>query len=245
MRNFTVVTFMALLASSSAIEMLRSQKWFLRSVASSLLAISTTTPHAIAADTTSELNYGIVKGRLLKCKTQSNCISSTSVNSVEKYGRPWEYSTTADDVFNRISTLIQTDKSLDLKLVEQDKTQNYIRAEGKSAFPPNGVDDVEFQVKDADKIVSYRSNSRDAIKAGTQLIPDGGANKNRMMTMRKKLALREMDMSDETEQFIKREENLLYFQRLRENSLPNEINFIDNSVPDSAPTENLDATTKQ
>eukprot|EP01038_Epipyxis_sp_PR26KG_P004798 gene4798-6725_t len=189
---------------------------------------------SIAADNNTP-QFGLMKGRLMRCKPKSNCISSTSVNSLEKYGRPWEFSTTSSEMFNRLMNVIKSDSGL--QIVESDLNSLYIRAEGKSTFPPNGIDDVEFLINDVDKIVAYRSNSREIISAGSEIVTDGGNNRNRMNNLKSKLGLREMGLSTEDEEFIKAKEKSLFFQRLREASKPSEINFIDNSVPETSGTK--------
>jgi len=49
--------------------------------------------------------------------------------------------------------------------------------------PPSGTDDVEFLVNKLDSIIAYRSNSREVVMAGSNNIPDGGSNKNRLLSM--------------------------------------------------------------
>jgi uncharacterized protein (DUF1499 family) len=186
--------------------------------------------YSFAVDS-AKAQFGVVNNRLLKCNAQSNCISSSSVTSLEKYGRPWEYSVESKEIFEKLQRQLQSDSSFNIK--ENDDQNFYIRVETKSAFPPTGTDDVEFLLNDKEKIITYRSNSRDVIVAGPQVIGDGGSNRNRLEKIRRELALNEMGMTKETEKFIKKEENLLFFQRLRELSQPSEVNFLDDSVPSS------------
>lgn len=174
--------------------------------------------------------YGLKKGRLLTCNIKSNCISTSSINSVEKYSRPWQYVKSVEEEYNDILNIINN--SPYLKIAETDDKLHYIRAEAKSAFPPTGIDDVELLLNDNDKIITYRSNSREIVPAGTEIIGDAGSNRNRLNGIKSKLGVEEMMLYDETENFIKKEDSKNFIVRLREASTPNEINFIDNSVPE-------------
>jgi uncharacterized protein (DUF1499 family) len=199
-----------------------------RIIFSSILISSFINFPCIAADT--QIN-GLKNDRLLPCKAVSNCISTSSVNSVEKYSRPWEFiQATADEEFDIAQKIIQEDKYL--KLVDVDKDKGYLRAEAKSAVPPSGIDDIEVLINKKDKIITYRSNSREVIAAGSEIIGDGGSNKNRLVSLRGKLGVKEMGLDDETEQFIKKENSLNFLQKISAASKPSEINFLDNSVPE-------------
>lgn len=174
--------------------------------------------------------FGLKKGRLLPCKAISNCISTSSVNSVEKYSRPWEFDKPADEEFAQIIQVLETDPYL--KIAEKDPANYYVRAEAKSATPPTGTDDIELLLNSKDNIITYRSNSREVIMAGTQLIGDGGSNRNRLTSIQRKLNVREMGMNDDVEQYIRKTDQLGFLQRIAAASQPNEINFVDNSVPE-------------
>lgn len=192
-------------------------------------------PHdvAIANDVTnitpSKL-YGLKNGRLLPCKLKSNCISTSSVNSVVKYSRPWLYTKPLADEFNEIVDVMN--KNPYLKVVSVDESVHYIRAEAKSAFPPSGIDDIELLLNDNDKIITYRSNSRETVMAGTEIVGDAGANRNRLNDLKSKLQLVEMGAYEETDNYIKTQDSRNIFDRLLEASKPSEINFIDNSTVD-------------
>lgn len=175
--------------------------------------------------------YGLKKGSLLACKTQSNCVSTSSVNSVEKYARPWA-SGIQDSEKAWVTLVSAVSSSTDLKVVELDSDKHYIRAEGKSAIPPLGVDDVEFLLNTGDNIVTYRSNSRELVYAGVQMIGDAGSNKNRLETVRRRLGWSEMGVDTEVSAYLKEMDKVNFFQRLQMASQPSEVNFLDDSVPD-------------
>lgn len=184
--------------------------------------------HAIESNPSS-LNYGLVNDRLLKCKVQSNCISSSSVNSLDKYGRPWSFDKDPEAEFDQLVQVISSDPYL--KLVEQDKAKGYLRAEAKSAFPVGGIDDIEFLLNNKEKLITYRSNSRDTVPLGTEIVGDGGANLNRLSSLQFKLGVKEMEMDSETAQYLKLNREMNFLERIRMMSQPNDINFLDNSVP--------------
>lgn len=173
--------------------------------------------------------YGLKKGRLLPCTSKSNCISTSSINSVEKYSRPWEFSTSPTEEYRQIVSVIDSDPYL--SIAEKDEANLYVRAEAKSAVPPTGIDDIELLINSKDKLITYRSNSRDVLMAGSQVIGDGGSNRNRLNSIKLKLKVEEMGLNDEAESYIRKGDQLTIFERMAAASQPNEINFLDNSVP--------------
>jgi len=191
------------------------------------------TPSAHAAETTSDksASYGLKKGRLLPCKSESNCISSSSIKSYEKYGRPWSFAGEPEAQFEKLVRTIQSDPYL--RLVDNDPAARYVRAEAKSAVPPSGVDDVEFLINGVDRIITYRSNSRELVRAGTQVVGDAGSNRNRLEGIKRKLGVSEMEMDTETEAYLKETSSLGFLQQMKMMSEPSEINFVDNSVPET------------
>eukprot|EP00597_Dinobryon_sp_UTEXLB2267_P008615 CAMPEP_0170084492 /NCGR_PEP_ID=MMETSP0019_2-20121128/19681_1 /TAXON_ID=98059 /ORGANISM="Dinobryon sp., Strain UTEXLB2267" /LENGTH=217 /DNA_ID=CAMNT_0010300619 /DNA_START=92 /DNA_END=745 /DNA_ORIENTATION=+ len=174
--------------------------------------------------------YGLKKGRLLPCKAKSNCISTSSVTSVEKYSRPWEFTNPPIEEFQQIVKVLEDDPYL--KVADKDDSKFYIRAEAKSAVPPTGIDDIELLLNDKDNIITYRSNSRDVVMAGSQVLGDAGSNRNRLDSIKRKLAVKEMGMTEDTEVFLKKNDQLSIFQRISAASQPSDINFVDNSVPE-------------
>jgi uncharacterized protein (DUF1499 family) len=120
------------------------------------------TAPAEAAKPMPPMVYGLKKGRLLECRAKSNCISTSSVKSVEKYSRPWEWKDLGvDEEYEEVLGAVRSMQYI--KIVEADKERHYIHATAKSAFPPSSLDDVEFLLNPLDKIITYRSNSRYAI----------------------------------------------------------------------------------
>lgn len=212
-------------------------------ITSASLGASLVVPQVHAADSPPVVkvpDYGLRKGRLLPCKQKSNCISTSSINSVEKYSTPWEYTKSADDQFADVVNALKTQfvDQTQLKIVEQDNEKRYVRAEGKSVVPPTGVDDVEILVNSLDKIITYRSNSRELISTGSGILGDAGSNRNRLVTVKNKLGLREMAVSDDAETYINTKKNqanwvISNFNIQDAAQKPSEINFIDNSVPDA------------
>lgn len=205
-------------------------------IASSLCFVDTS--YCMAQDTSSDISksqfYGLTRGdRLLGCKTMGNCISTSAVKSVEKYSRPWTYDGSADEIYEKIISIIKEDPFISFK--ESEKEKLYVHAEAKSAVPPTGIDDIEFVVNPRDKIIAYRSSSRETVMVGLQQpLGDGGSNKNRLESIRRKLGVEEMKLNNEVENYIKEAEGVGLFQMMNQLSQPNEVNFLDNSVPDKA-----------
>jgi hypothetical protein len=126
-----------------------------------------------------------------------------------------------------------------LNIVDKDATKRYVRVETRSAVPLMGTDDIEFLVNSLDNIITYRSNSREVIMAGPENIGDGGSNRNRLEVIRRKLGVEEMGVAatyDEKDLY-QEQDKLGLFGRMNAASMPNEINFLDNTVPSSSSSE--------
>ena len=193
---------------------------------------------ATATTTTPQQLFGLKKDRLLVCKAASNCISSSSFQSLEHYGKPWAFpeENSADQEFEIILNALKS-TDIRLKIVDQNDVRHYVRAEARSAIPITGTDDIEFLVNPIDKIITYRTNSREVAMAGPQVISDGGSNKNRLDVIKRKLGVQEMGESEESVKFMQKEQSMGFITKMRRDSLPNEINFIDNSVPAASTTD--------
>ena len=202
------------------------------SYASSSSSSTTTTT---TSNQQQQQQYGLKKGRLLICKSKSNCISSSSITSLDgKYGIPWKFTKEPKDEYNELLNIIKSNKLL--KLIDNNNDLLYIHVEAKSAIPIGGIDDIEFLINPLDKIITYRSNSRELVFAGTDPIPDGGSNKNRLEDIKRLLNVQEMSLAfdeyDEDMKYIKDFDNMNFISKMQILSQPSSINFLDNSVPD-------------
>lgn len=173
--------------------------------------------------------YGLKKGRLLPCKQLSNCISSSSVNSINKFGNPWDFGYQDKDALTEFGDIKATISEMPetFTIVESNPDNLYIHATANSVVPPNSIDDIEFLINPLDKIITYRSNSREVIVAANSVLSDNGSNKNRLQSVKRKLGVKEMGTI--SEEYDLEKPNFFRYQKAA--SLPNEINFIDNSVP--------------
>ena len=186
-----------------------------------------------AADAPTAPLYGLKKGRLLPCKSKSNCFSTSSISSLEHYAKPWTFSKDGDQEYQEIVKVLESIKEFPLTVVDQDASKRYVRAETRSAIPPTGTDDIEFLVNGLDNIITVRTNSREVVMAGPENIGDGGSNKNRLEVIRRKLGLEEMGVaaSYDEKDLYQEQEKMGLFGRMNAASQPNDINFLDNSVP--------------
>jgi uncharacterized protein (DUF1499 family) len=138
--------------------------------------------------------FGLKEGRLLPCPSRSNCISTSSVKSVEKYSRPWTFKVSPEEMFAQV---LSATKSIEfLTIDEQDKEKFYIHLTAKSAVPPTSLDDIEFLINPSEKFITFRSNSREVVMAGTQQLGDGGSNKNRLQQIQRKLGVKEIGVEE-------------------------------------------------
>jgi uncharacterized protein (DUF1499 family) len=184
--------------------------------------------------------YGLKKDRLLPCKSKSNCISSSSISSLDHYGKPWAFeSKDGDAEYQQLVGVLESITDFPLNVVDKDATKRYVRVETRSAVPLMGTDDIEFLVNSLDNIITYRSNSREVIMAGPENIGDGGSNRNRLEVIRRKLGVEEMALAatyDEKDLY-QEQDKLGLFGRMNAASMPNEINFLDNTVPSTTSSE--------
>jgi hypothetical protein len=122
---------------------------------------------------------------------------------------------------------------------EIDEQKHYLRAEAKSVVPPTGIDDIElFMPYPSDRRIFYRSNSRDLVMAGPQVIGDGGFQKKRLDDLRSRAKLNEMGESTvEDSRYLKDFQNLNFIQKQQLLSQPADVNFLDNKVPDENGSE--------
>lgn len=183
-------------------------------------------PYAHSLDVPQESqSFGLVDGRLLKCERRSNCVSTSSVNLFEKYSKPWYFTQNPEDMYVKLKEILSKDPYL--KLVESDGVKHYLHAEAKSAVPPTGTDDLEFLIKDSDHLITYRSNSREIISVGDEVLSDGGSNRNRLRAIQGKIGVQEMNNNNEIDSYMKEVKQRNIFQILQKASEPNEVNFLD------------------
>ena len=106
--------------------------------------------------------FGLFKGRLLPCERKSVCFSTSSVNSVEKYIRPWVFEGDSDAAWAQLKLALQAKETglVTMKVAEVDDSKHYIHMIGKSTVPPTSVDDVEFLMAyPSDKVYSRLSRT--------------------------------------------------------------------------------------
>ncbi len=99
-------------------------------------------------------NLGVRDGRLAPCPDRPNCISSQSNDKAHAIA-PFTYTSTASDAIADLKRTVNSMKGA--SIVEESPT--YLHIEFRSALF-RLVDDVEFVVDDAAKIIHVRSASR-------------------------------------------------------------------------------------
>lgn len=178
--------------------------------------------------------YGLKGGRLKVCSSQSNCISTSSINSLDKYGPPFTIpeGTDPETAWARLKKTVENDSVLKTKVV--DDSLHYLRAEAPSVFPPTSIDDVEFLMPiPSDMKIFYRSNSRDLIRAGQQFqVSDSGTHKKRLDRVQRGAGLGTMEqVTTDEAQYLEDFNSMNFFEKQKFLSKPADINFLDNKVP--------------
>lgn len=136
-------------------------------------------------------------GRLRQCSANSNCLSTSSVNSPQHFSPPWSFkSAGADERISerdvRVSWSLLNDvlaSTPGLTIVERDEAKLYIRAEATSAVPPSSIDDIEFALRRDDGLVTYKSETRDTVFVYPVQRPLGcnDCHKKRLLDLRARL----------------------------------------------------------
>lgn len=121
--------------------------------------------------------------RLFGCQTQANCVSVSANKNPTQFVAPWDYTVktgSAEAAWAALKAVVEADPGLRVAVVND--TMYYLRAEGQSKVPQDGIDDVEFLLIPSEKIVTYRSASRQNkyIYPYQVAIPDGGYQRQRM-----------------------------------------------------------------
>lgn len=116
-------------------------------------------------------NLGVNSGKLTPCPASPNCVCSQNQDDLHKIA-PLTYAVSKPEAISKLKAVI-TDLPRTKIITE---TEDYIYAEFTTSLM-KFVDDVEFYVDDANKIIHVRSASR----LGQS---DMGVNRNRIETIR-------------------------------------------------------------
>lgn len=120
-----------------------------------------------SATTVTCLGFGLrPDGRLSGCAADEGCVSSAAVTNPSKFAPPWapsDVSPEASDpqrAWRAVVSAVEDEPGLDI--VERDDGARYLRAQGASAVPPEGTDDIEFllRVEGRGATALFRSASR-------------------------------------------------------------------------------------
>ncbi|MCL1471465.1 DUF1499 domain-containing protein [Argonema antarcticum] len=120
-------------------------------------------------------NIGVQAGKLAACPSSPNCVSSQSQDAEHKI-EPLTYNSTTVEAMAQLKKVIESEERT--KIISE--TPNYLYAEFTSKLM-GFVDDVEFYLDEAAKVIHVRSASR----LGQS---DLGVNRKRIETIRAKLS---------------------------------------------------------
>jgi len=116
-------------------------------------------------------NLGVNNGKLAPCPSSPNCVSSQSEDTLHKI-EPLTFNTSAAEAMANLRKVIESQERTTII----SESPNYIYAEFKSKIV-GFVDDVEFYLDEAAKVIQVRSASR----LGQS---DLGVNRKRIETIR-------------------------------------------------------------
>ena len=99
---------------------------------------------------------GVVDGQLAECPDKPNCVS-TQTSSSENRMQPISFTGTPEEKIKQIKSTV-SENCVREKLVEE-QSPTYLRYEFRSLVF-RFVDDVEFYIDDAEKLIHFRSAAR-------------------------------------------------------------------------------------
>jgi uncharacterized protein (DUF1499 family) len=138
-----------------------------------LLVMSLLAFLSINCSGTRPTNLGVVNGKLAPCPNSPNCVSSQATDDGHKIA-PLTYQTSAAEAMTKLKDVVQQMSGTTLVTA----TETYLYVE--FTIPVMGfVDDVEFYMNDARKVIDVRSASR--LGYG-----DFGVNRRRIEDVREK-----------------------------------------------------------
>ena len=118
-------------------------------------------------------NIGVQAGKLAACPSSPNCVSSQSLDAEHKI-EPLTYNSTTVEAMAQLKKVIESEEKTQII----SETPNYLYAEFSTKLM-GFVDDVEFYLDEAAKVIHVRSASR----LGQS---DLGVNRKRIETIRSK-----------------------------------------------------------
>jgi uncharacterized protein (DUF1499 family) len=107
----------------------------------------------------------------------ANCVSSASVRQVDLYVAPWTWieGTSVEEVVGRLKGAIESDSSLTMT---QNNDNRYFRVKASRNF---AVDEIQFLVNEADRVITLRSEQIEGPD-----VTDLGMNRKRLDEIRKR-----------------------------------------------------------
>lgn len=141
------------------------------------------------------VRFGLQENRLLSCLPSENCVSTSAVTSPSQFGPPWSYSPATNDVGEAMASLVEALRRV-ATVREVDEARLYVHATAPSTIKgaaAASVDDMEFKFEPVDKLVLYRSASREAVfffpPQNLYSVPlsDGNTNRDRLEALRRSL----------------------------------------------------------
>lgn len=144
-----------------------------------LLSVITTAGSTLLLGSSAARAEGIVACKKDPAGAPANCVSTASVKQVDLYMAPWTWpeGTATEEVIARLKGAISADSLLSLE--EQSVDKLYLRVKATRNF---ATDELEFQIKPEDRIVTFRSQQID----GPTNVSDFGANRKRLEELRKR-----------------------------------------------------------
>ena len=91
-----------------------------------------------------------------------NGVSTSAVRNPTRFSAPWDYVPQTFDpavAWGSLKAKLETVEGA--RIVEEDRENFYIHATAPASTPPGSVDDLEFILNPAEKLVFYRSVTRD------------------------------------------------------------------------------------
>ncbi|CAM9781178.1 unnamed protein product [Chrysoparadoxa australica] len=102
---------------------------------------------------------------IVPCPDEAACFSTANFNQLARYIAPWSYDGIiegGEEAYEALAAVLA--KSTQLTVIETDPKGLYVKCEAKSAL--GGYDDFEFLVKPQDKLLTFKTRTRNPTGAG-------------------------------------------------------------------------------